>query len=75
MRTSSCRRAGELRANIWMSDLPFNLDQQNVVHMTVKPADLLEDEAEGAGKASGKGSIRAHAAGEEGGAGCRCVIL
>jgi hypothetical protein len=39
--------------------------------MTVKPADLLEDEAEGAGK----GSIRANNSGEEGGAGCRCVIL
>ena len=56
-------------------DLPFSLNNHNVVHMTVKPADLLEDEAEGAGKTSGKGSIRAHNAGEEGGAGCRCVIL
>lgn len=43
--------------------------------MTVKPADLLEDEAEGAGKSGSKGSIRANNSGEEGGAGCRCVIL
>jgi hypothetical protein len=40
--------------------------------MTIKPADLLDDEAEGAGKSGGKGSIRA---GEEGGAGCRCVTM
>jgi hypothetical protein len=56
-------------------DLPFNLATTNVVHMTIKPADLMEDEVEAAGKHGTKGSIRAHAAGEEGGAGCRCVIL
>ncbi|KAM0702382.1 hypothetical protein Q7P35_011292 [Cladosporium inversicolor] len=56
-------------------DLPFALQNANVVHMTVKPADLLEDEAEGAGKTGSKGSIRANNSGEEGGAGCRCVIL
>jgi len=43
--------------------------------MTVKPADLIDDEAEGAGKTGSKGSIRAHNAGEEGGSGCRCVIM
>lgn len=58
-----------------LPDLPFALQNANVVHMTVKPADLLEDEAEGAGKSGGKGSIRANNSGEEGGAGCRCVIL
>jgi hypothetical protein len=58
-----------------MLDLPFALQNANVVHMTVKPADLLEDEAEGAGKTGGKGSIRANNSGEEGGAGCRCAIM
>lgn len=72
---SNSGSSGKPQTDSMIPDLPFNLDQQNVVHMTVKPADLLEDEAEGAGKASGKGSIRAHAAGDEGGAGCRCVIL
>jgi hypothetical protein len=43
--------------------------------MTIKPADLLDDEAEGAGKSGGKGSIRANNTGEEGGAGCRCVTM
>jgi len=58
-----------------LKDLPFAILNSNVVHMTVKPADLLDDEAEGAGKTGSKGSIRAHNAGEESGAGCRCVIL
>jgi hypothetical protein len=57
------------------SDLPFALQNANVVHMTVKPADLLDDEAEGAGKSGSKGSIRANNADSEGSAGCRCVIL
>lgn len=57
------------------SDLPFALPSTNVVHMTIKPADLLDDEAEGGAKSGGKGSIRANNSGEEGGAGCRCVIL
>jgi hypothetical protein len=57
------------------TDLPFALQNANVVHMTIKPADLLDDEAEGAGKSGGKGSIRANNTGEEGGAGCRCVTM
>jgi hypothetical protein len=56
-------------------DLPFALPNANVVHMTVKPADYMDDEAEAAGKTGSKGSIRAHNVGEESGAGCRCVIL
>ena len=60
---------------LYIPDLPFAILNSNVVHMTVKPADLLDDEAEGAGKTGSKGSIRAHNAGEESGAGCRCVIL
>ncbi len=56
------------------ADLPFKLDDTNVVHMTVKPADFLEDD-ETAHKTGGKGhSIRGRDDGERG-AGCRCVIL
>ncbi|KAM0717245.1 hypothetical protein Q7P37_007097 [Cladosporium fusiforme] len=58
-----------------LKDLPFSLPSANVVHMTIKPADLLDDEAEGGAKSGSKGSIRANNSGEEGGAGCRCVIL
>lgn len=55
-------------------DFPFKLDQTNVVHMTVKPADFLDDDDTG-GKGTGKGhSIRGRDDGERG-AGCRCVIL
>lgn len=55
-------------------DLPFKMDDTNVVHMTVKPADFI-DEEENIGKGTGKGhSIRGRDDGE-GGAGCRCVIL
>lgn len=71
-------RAGETEPQLitdFPSDLPFALPNSNVVHMTVKPADLLDDEAENAGKRGSKSSIRAHNAGEESGAGCRCVIL
>jgi hypothetical protein len=55
-------------------DFPFKLDAANVVHMTVKPADFLDDDDTG-GKGTGKGhSIRGRDDGERG-AGCRCVIL
>ncbi|QIW99032.1 hypothetical protein AMS68_004550 [Peltaster fructicola] len=37
-----------LEDNSQLKDLPFSLEQTNVVHMTVKPADLLDDDAEGA---------------------------
>lgn len=57
------------------ADLPFNLDAPNVVHMTIKPADLMEDEAEATGKTAKGGSIRARAGADDGGAGCRCVVL
>lgn len=57
-----------------MTDFPFNMDQTNVVHMTVKPADLIEDEAEPSTKGK-SGVLRTRdAGGEESGSGCRCVI-
>lgn len=56
------------------ADFPFNVDQTNVVHMTVKPADLIEDEAEPSGKGK-SGVLRARDAdGEERGSCCRCVV-
>lgn len=42
--------------------------------MTVKPADLVDDEAEATGKGPGKSSLRGRD-GDDGGAGCKCVIL
>jgi hypothetical protein len=65
----------DLEANqLGFIDLPFKLDDSNVLHMTVKPADFLEDD-DTAGKGTGKGhSIRGRD-GEDRGAGCRCVIL
>jgi len=42
--------------------------------MTVKPADITEDD-EAAGGKTGKGSSIRQRDGEDTGAGCRCVIL
>ena len=56
------------------ADSPFKLDDVNVVHMTVKPADFLDDD-EGAGGKAGKGQSTRGQDGEERTAGCRCVIL
>lgn len=53
-----------------IADYPFKLDDTNIVQMSVKPADLLDDD-EGAGKGH---PVRGRD-GEERGAGCRCVIL
>ncbi|TKA33762.1 hypothetical protein B0A50_00598 [Salinomyces thailandicus] len=58
-----------------LNDYNFNLEQTNVVHMTVKPADFGEDDEGGTGKHGGKGSAMRVRDGGEGGAGCRCVIL
>ncbi|KAI6913339.1 hypothetical protein KC318_g1479 [Hortaea werneckii] len=69
-----------------LSDYNFNLATNNILHMTVKPADFGDDDdqtgtAKQGHKSSGLG--RRHRrqqgdAGDEdggGGAGCRCVIL
>lgn len=62
-------------------DYPLSLTTPNVVHMTVKPADLFDDDEntgknakQGAGFRRG-GSRGGEPGSEEEGAGCRCVIL
>jgi hypothetical protein len=55
-------------------DFPFNMEQTNVVHMTVKPADLIEDETEPSAKGKGGVLRQRDTEGEESGSGCRCVI-
>ncbi|KAI9694208.1 MAG: hypothetical protein M1822_003480 [Bathelium mastoideum] len=54
-----------------LKECKFVPDSANVVHMTVKPQELLDDED---GKTP-KGSGTRHQHGEERTAGCRCVIL
>lgn len=49
----------------------FVPETTNVVHMTIKPQELLDDEE---GKTA-KGSGSRNQPGEERTAGCRCVIL
>jgi hypothetical protein len=48
----------------------FNTDAANVVHMTVRPQDIVDEEDASKNKAMARGRE-----GEEGTAGCRCVIL
>lgn len=60
------------KANVRI-DLPFNMASTNVVHMTVKPADIIDDDEAANAKSTGK-AVRQRET-EEQGAGCRCVIL
>ncbi|KAI9736462.1 MAG: hypothetical protein M1818_006196 [Claussenomyces sp. TS43310] len=53
-----------------LKDCKFNADSPNVVHMTVKPQDMVDDEEGSKGKASGRDRD-----GNETTTGCRCVIL
>lgn len=55
------------------ADFPFKMDATNVVHMTVKPADLIDDD-DAAAKSTGKGGVLRAQDGEDSGAGCRCVV-
>lgn len=48
----------------------FNADSANVVHMTVRPQDVVDEEEQSKGKA-----LRGETEGAEETAGCRCVIL
>jgi hypothetical protein len=48
----------------------FNAEATNVVHMTVRPQDIVDEEDASKGKALGRDRE-----GAEGTAGCRCVIL
>ncbi|KAK3398847.1 ubiquitin-related domain-containing protein [Sordaria brevicollis] len=51
----------------------FSPDTPNVVHMSVRPAEMMEEDAEGA-KGAGKSSSGREGSRREGGSGC-CVIL
>jgi hypothetical protein len=51
-------------------DCRFNTETANVVHMTVRPQDIVDDEEAAKGK-SGSGAR----GDREDTAGCRCVIL
>jgi len=54
-----------------LRDSRFNHETPNVVHMTIKPQDYVEDEdAKG-----GKGSFATNREGNERSPGCRCVIM
>ncbi|KAK4494312.1 hypothetical protein PRZ48_014610 [Zasmidium cellare] len=55
---------------LFLKDFNFNIDGPNVVHMTVKPADLIDDD-ETAGKGTGKGGALRARDTEDRGAGCR----
>jgi hypothetical protein len=57
--------------NSALKDCRFNTDEPNVVHMTVKPQEVVDDEENAK---TGK-SARTRDDGEEPTAGCRCVIL
>lgn len=56
-----------------VTDCRFSESAPNVVHMSVKPQEAVEEEENA--KASGKGSIRRGRDAEDTDAGCRCVIL
>ncbi|EME78567.1 uncharacterized protein MYCFIDRAFT_101242, partial [Pseudocercospora fijiensis CIRAD86] len=58
-----------------LKDFPFNIASTNVVHMTVKPADLIDDDDTAGAKGTGKAGVTRSRDDGEGGAGCRCVIL
>ncbi|KAH8594357.1 ubiquitin-related domain-containing protein [Bisporella sp. PMI_857] len=53
-----------------LKDLKFSTTEANVVHMTVKPQDLVDEEEASKNKTSSRDRN-----GEESTAGCRCVIL
>jgi hypothetical protein len=53
-----------------VAECRFNLDTPNVVHMTVKPQDIAEEEEGGKGMASGR-----EQSGLEPTTGCRCIVM
>lgn len=55
------------------ADCRFSDHAPNVVHMSVKPQDVVDDEENA--KVAGKGSIRRGRDTGDREAGCRCVIL
>jgi hypothetical protein len=54
----------------WQIDCKFNEKEANVVHMTVRPQDIVDEEDASKGKGMGRNGD-----GNESTAGCRCVIL
>ena len=52
-------------------DSKFNADAPNVVHMTIKPQDIIEEEDAKGGKASYSSARE----GEGRSPGCRCIIM
>jgi len=52
-----------------LKECKFNADAANVVHMTVRPQDVVDEEEQSKGKA-----LRGEGDGGESTAGCRCVI-
>jgi len=53
-----------------LKECRFNTESANVVHMTVRPQDIVDEE-----DASKSKALARDRGGEEGTAGCRCVIL
>ncbi|EXJ75279.1 uncharacterized protein A1O5_01975 [Cladophialophora psammophila CBS 110553] len=54
-----------------LKDYKFSVDAPNVLHMTIKPQDYVEeDDAKG-----GKSTYSAHREGEGRSPGCRCIIM
>lgn len=54
----------------YTTDSRFNHETPNVVHMTIKPQDYVEDE-----DAKGAKSYSGNREGNERSPGCRCVIM
>lgn len=56
----------------WIADLKFNQKAANVVHMSIKPQDFIEEE-----DAKGAKTSRTHSHdGNQGRSpGCRCIIM
>jgi hypothetical protein len=53
-----------------LKECKFNADSANVVHMTVRPQDIVDEEDASKGKAGGRDRGEGEST-----AGCRCVIL
>lgn len=65
---------GGMKANKEI-DCRFNKTSPNVVHMTVRPQDVVDEEETERKRNEGRGSRRGHPGGEEATPGCRCVIM
>lgn len=55
-----------------IKDLKFNATSANVVHMSIKPQDFVEDEEAKGSKAA---RTQSHEAGERRSPGCRCTVM